>query len=122
MNVKEWNRKLGFDVDKVSYATSFITIGILGALFLLFLIWTAAIVRKRARFVTGFYGTIFTFVGLIVFLTGLAIVVGQRLHIHTECMLLSGREPAAAILGNAHCNRCSGAHHRLPVPKDKEES
>lgn len=92
MNVKEWNRKLGFDVDKVSYATSFITIGILGALFLLFLIWTAAIVRKRARFVTGFYGTIFTFVGLIVFLTGLAIVVGSAIGFtftHKVCFYLA---------------------------------
>ncbi len=92
MNVKEWNRKLGFDVDKVSYATSFITIGILGALFLLFLIWTAAIVKRRARFVTGFYGTIFTFVGLIVFLTGLAIVVGSAIGFtftHNVCFYLA---------------------------------
>lgn len=92
MNVKEWSRKLGFDVDKVSYATSFITIGILGALFLLFLIWTAAIVKRRARFVTGFYGTIFTFVGLIVFLAGLAIVVGSAIGFtftHNVCFYLA---------------------------------
>ena len=92
MNVKEWSRKLGFDVDKVSYATSFITIGILGALFLLFLIWTAAIVKRRARFVTGFYGTIFTFVGLIVFLAGLAIVVGSSIGFtftHNVCFYLA---------------------------------
>jgi len=92
MSVKEWSRKLGFDVNKVSYATSFITIGILGALFLLFLIWIAAIVRRRARFVTGFYGTIFTLVGLIVFLTGLIVIVGSAIGFtftHNVCFYLT---------------------------------
>ena len=48
--------------------------------------------RKRARFVTGFYGTIFTFVGLIVFLTGLAIVVGSAIGFtftHNVCFYLA---------------------------------
>ena len=79
LSVKEWSRKLGFDVDKCSYAFSFITIGILGGLVILFLIWTAVILAKRARFVTGFFATVFNVVGILVFLSGLAILIGSAI-------------------------------------------
>ncbi|MBP5580922.1 MAG: zinc-ribbon domain-containing protein [Ruminococcus sp.] len=79
LSVKEWSRKLGFDVDKCSYAFSFITIGILGVLVILFLIWTAVILAKRARFVTGFFATVFNVVGILVFLSGLAILIGSAI-------------------------------------------
>ena len=79
MSVKDWSRKLGFDVDKCSYAFSFITIGILAGLVLLFLIWTAVILNKRARYVTGYFATVFNVVGLLVFLSGLAILVGSAI-------------------------------------------
>ena len=103
MSVKEWSRKLGFDVDKLSYATSYITIGIIFALFLLFLIWIAAIVRKRGRYVTGFFGSTFTIVGLIVFLAGLTIIVGSAIAFtftHNACFYLSESIlfPLAALL------------------------
>ncbi|WP_037297020.1 zinc ribbon domain-containing protein [Ruminococcus flavefaciens] len=77
MSVKEWSRKAGFDMDKLSYAFSYITIGVLAAFFLLFLVWTAAVLKKRARYVTGFFGTTFTVVGFIVFLAGLVLIVGS---------------------------------------------
>ncbi|WP_297960055.1 zinc ribbon domain-containing protein [uncultured Ruminococcus sp.] len=92
MSVKEWGRKIGFDVDKLSYGFSYITIGILGGLFLLFLIWIAAIVRRRARHVTGFFGTIFTGVGFIVFFSGLAIILGSAVAFtftHNACFYLA---------------------------------
>ena len=79
MSVREWSRKIGFDVDKCSYAFSFITIGILGGLVILFLIWTAVIVDKRAKHVTGFFATSFNVVGLLVFLSGLAILIGSAI-------------------------------------------
>lgn len=79
MSVKEWSRNLGFDVSRFSYAFSFITIGILAALVILLLIWTAVIVDKRAKHVTGFFGSTFTVVGLIVFVLGLAVIVGSAL-------------------------------------------
>ncbi|MBP5580290.1 MAG: hypothetical protein J6X85_00600, partial [Ruminococcus sp.] len=77
MSVREWSRNLGFDVDKCSYAFSFITIGILAALVILLLIWTAVILNKRARFVTGFFATVFNISGLLVFRSGLAILIGS---------------------------------------------
>ncbi|MCR4637687.1 zinc-ribbon domain-containing protein [Ruminococcus sp.] len=77
MSVREWSRNLGFDVDKCSYAFSFITIGILAALVILLLIWTAVILNKRARFVTGFFATVFNISGLLVFISGLAILIGS---------------------------------------------
>ena len=103
MSVREWSRKLGFDVDKLSYATSYITIGIIFALFLLFLIWIAAIVRKRGRYVAGFFGSTFTIVGLIVFLAGLTIIVGSAIAFtftHNACFYLSESIlfPMAALL------------------------
>lgn len=79
MSVKEWQSKTGIDFGKCSYIFSYITIGIIGALILLFLIWIAMIVRKRARHVTGFFGTVFTIPGLIVFLAGAAIILGSAI-------------------------------------------
>ncbi|MBR5684011.1 MAG: zinc-ribbon domain-containing protein [Ruminococcus sp.] len=77
LSVREWRRQLGFDIDKLSYLFSFITIGIIGGIVLLFLIWISAIVDKRAKHVTGFFATIFNIVGIIVFLSGLVIIVGS---------------------------------------------
>jgi hypothetical protein len=79
LSVREWRKQLGFDVDKLSYLFSFITIGIIGGIVLLFLIWISAIVDKRAKHVTGFFATIFNIVGIIVFLSGLVIIVGSAL-------------------------------------------
>lgn len=79
LSVREWNRELGFDVDKLSYLFSFITIGIIGGIVLLLLIWISAIVDKRARYVTGFFATIFNIVGFIALLVGAAIIVGSAL-------------------------------------------
>ena len=47
--------------------------------FLLFLIWIAAIVDKRAKHVTGFFGFIFTFTGALFTLGGLAILIGSAM-------------------------------------------
>lgn len=79
LSVREWRKELGFDVDKLSYLFSFITIGIIGGFVLLFLIWISAIVDKRAKHVTGFFAAIFNITGFIVFLSGLVIIVGSAL-------------------------------------------
>lgn len=79
MNIKEWNREAGFDLGKLSFAFSYITIGIVAALILLLLIWIAAIVDKRAKYVTGFFGAVFTSVGFISFISGLAIFLGSAI-------------------------------------------
>lgn len=79
LSVREWNRKLGFHVDKLSFLFSYITIGIIAAFFLLFLIWIAAIVDRRAKHVTGFFGFIFTFTGALLTLGGLTIFIGSAM-------------------------------------------
>ena len=79
LSVRKWRKELGFDVDKLSYLFSFITIGIIGGIVLLFLIWISAVVDKRAKHVTGFFATIFNITGFIVFLSGLVIIVGSAL-------------------------------------------
>lgn len=79
MSVKEWSKKSGLPVDKFSFAFSYITIGILAGLVLLFLIWTAAILNSRGRYVTGFFATSFNISGIIVFLAGLQIIVGSAI-------------------------------------------
>ena len=57
----------------------YITIGIVAALVLLLLIWIAAIVDKRAKYVTGFFGGIFSFVGAVSFLSGAVIFLGSAI-------------------------------------------
>ncbi|SEH67968.1 zinc-ribbon domain-containing protein [Ruminococcus flavefaciens] len=79
LSIRKWNRKVGFPVDRLSFVFSYITIGIIVAFFLLFLIWIAAIVDKRAKHVTGFFGFIFTFTGALFTLGGLAILIGSAM-------------------------------------------
>ena len=77
LSIRKWNRQVGFEVDKLSYLFSYITIGIIGGIVLLLLIWISAIVDKRAKHVTGFFASIFNITGIIVLLAGLAIIVGS---------------------------------------------
>ncbi|WP_295079933.1 zinc ribbon domain-containing protein [Ruminococcus sp.] len=79
LSIRKWNRQVGFSVDKLSYLFSYITIGIIGGIVLLFLIWISAIVDKRAKHVTGFFASIFNITGIIVLLAGLAIIVGSAI-------------------------------------------
>lgn len=79
LNIRKWNRKSGFSIDKLSYIFSFITIGTIAALVLLFLIWIASIVDRRAKHVTGFFGFIFTFTGALLTLGGLALFIGSAI-------------------------------------------
>ncbi len=76
LSVKEWNKKAGFDLKNLNYALSFVTIGIVGAVVLVLLIWIAVIVDKRGKHLMGFYGNIFFISGLILFLIGAAILAG----------------------------------------------
>ena len=79
MDIREWNKNAGFDLGDLSFAFSYITIGIIAALVLLILIWIAAIVEKRAKHVTGFFSFIFNFSGCISFLSGLTIIIGSAI-------------------------------------------
>ena len=79
LDIREWNKNAGFDLGNLSFAFSYITIGIVAALILLLLIWIAAIVDKRAKYVTGFFGGIFTSIGFISFISGLGIFLGSAI-------------------------------------------
>lgn len=76
LSIAEWNSKTGFDLKNMNYAVSYVTIGIAGAVVLLFMILIAVIVDRRGRFVAGFFGSMFTISGLITFLMGLAVIAG----------------------------------------------
>lgn len=76
MSVAEWSRNAGFSIKSISYAFSYITIGITAALIIVLFIWIAVIVDKKGRHLTGFYGNIFLVSGFIMFITGLALSLG----------------------------------------------
>ena len=74
LSVKEWNDKSGFDLKNVSYGLSYITLGIIAALVVVFLIWIAVIVDRRGKHLTGFYYYIFGISGVIMLIIGIAIL------------------------------------------------
>ncbi len=77
LSVDEWNSKLGFSVKNMSYIFSLITIGILGALILVLLIWIAVIVDRKGRHLAGFYGRIFGISGGLMFLVGAGVLAAS---------------------------------------------
>lgn len=79
LSVKKWNKKAGFDLKNISYALSYVTIGILAALVLVFLIWIAIIVDRKGRYVAGFFESIFFITGLIMFIAGLGTIAGSAI-------------------------------------------
>lgn len=76
LSIEKWNDEVGFDLENLKYAVSYITIGILFALVILFLIIIALAVDKRGRYITGFYGNAFFISGLVMLIVGLAVLGG----------------------------------------------
>ncbi|MBP3310298.1 MAG: zinc-ribbon domain-containing protein [Ruminococcus sp.] len=76
LSVEEWNDKAGFNLTNLKYILSFITIGILAALVLVLFIWIAVIVDRKGKHLLGFYGNTFFITGLVMFIIGLAVIVG----------------------------------------------
>ena len=74
LSIKEWNDHTGFDLKNANYAFSYITLGIVLALVLVFLIWIALIVDRRGKYLCGFYGKIFGISGFLMFLIGAAVL------------------------------------------------
>ncbi|MBQ8960639.1 MAG: zinc-ribbon domain-containing protein [Ruminococcus sp.] len=79
LSIEEWSRKSGFNMKSMSYLFSFITLGIFAALIIVLLIWIAVIVDRRGRHLASFYGNIFLWSGLIVFLVGAAVLGGAAI-------------------------------------------
>ena len=74
LSIKEWNDHTGFDLKNANYAFSYITLGIVLALVLVFLIWIALIVDRRGKHLCGFYGKIFGISGFFMFIIGAAVL------------------------------------------------
>lgn len=74
LSVKEWKDEAGFDIKTINYGFSYITIGIIAALVLVFLIWIAVIVDRRGKHLTGFYYYIFGISGVLMLIIGAAIL------------------------------------------------
>lgn len=79
MDVQEWSKDIGFPVGSFRIIFSYITICILFALVIVFLIWIVVIVDKRGKHVTGFFGNILFTVGLLLLLAGPVIVIGSAI-------------------------------------------
>lgn len=75
LSVDEWKNETGFDFGIMSYIFSFVTLGILLAVVTVMMIWTAVIVDKRGRYLTGFYKNIFMTSGTVCLLIGITAVI-----------------------------------------------
>ena len=82
--ISSWSIRTGFNFAKLNYAFQYITLGILAALTMVLFIWIAVIVDRKGRYIIGFYGNIFLFSGIAVFLTGFLAGFGLPvIYIHT---------------------------------------
>ena len=77
LSVKKWNDKSGFDLKNIKYAVSYVSMGIVLAVILVFLIWIALIVDRRGKHLAGFYGKIFGISGIIMFIIGVAVLAAS---------------------------------------------
>ena len=79
LSIKEWSDKAGFELKNGNYIFSYITFGIIFALIIVLLIWTAVILDKKGRYIAGFYGNVFFWSGLIMLAGGLALLAGAAI-------------------------------------------
>lgn len=75
--------KIGWDIrfrlENIRYILSGLTLGIIGALFIVLLIWLAVIVNRNGRRLLGFYGGVFFWGGLTTLLTAAALSAGAAM-------------------------------------------
>ena len=77
LSVKKWKDNVGFDLKNAKYAFSYLTLGIVLAIVLVFLIWIALIVDRRGKHLAGFYGKIFGISGFLMFIIGAAVLAAS---------------------------------------------
>lgn len=68
--------ELKFRLENIGKILSYITIGILAAVFILLMIWVAVILKNSKRAIRGYMGNIFTISGLVVLSASLAVSAG----------------------------------------------
>lgn len=75
--------KIGWDIrfrlENIRYILSGLTLGIIGALFAVLLIWLAVIINKSGRRLLGFYGGIFFWGGLVTLSAGVLTSLGAAM-------------------------------------------
>lgn len=68
--------ELKFRLENIGKILSYVTIGILAAVFVLLMIWVAVILKNSKRAIRGYMGNIFTISGLVVLGASLAVSAG----------------------------------------------
>lgn len=71
--------ELRFRLENIRYILSGLTLGIIGALFVVLLIWLAVIVNRSGRRLLGFYGGIFFWGGLVTLSAGVLTSLGAAM-------------------------------------------
>lgn len=71
--------ELKFRLESIGYLLSYVTIGILTALSIVLMIWTAVIVNRSGRHILGFLGNIFAWSGIAVLLAAIGASAGAAL-------------------------------------------
>ncbi len=79
LSIENWGDKVGFEMNILKYAFSYITMAIVFALVIVLFIWLAVISERRSRYLLGFYGNTLFISGLIFFLIGIAVLAGMPL-------------------------------------------
>ena len=79
ISVSGLSNSAGFGLQNISFIFSYITLGILLALTLVLLIWIVVVVDRRAKHITGAYGAIFFWSGIIVLVCAAAVSAGAAL-------------------------------------------
>ncbi|MBE6861414.1 MAG: hypothetical protein E7497_00745 [Ruminococcus sp.] len=68
LSIDEWGKEIGFSLSNAHFIFSFITIGVLFAIVLVFYIWTAIILDRHTKNIMGFFRTITLIGGLVLFI------------------------------------------------------
>ena len=71
--------ELRFRLENIKYILSYLTLGILAAMFIVLLIWIALTVNRKGRHLLGFYGNVFLWSGFLTLFIGAAASAGAAI-------------------------------------------
>lgn len=71
--------EMNFRLENIGKILSYVTIGILGAVFVLLMVWVAVILKNSKRAIRGYMGNIFTTSGLVVIAAAVAASAGAAI-------------------------------------------
>ena len=83
-SLAKFEDSINFRLENISFIFSYVTLGIIGGLVFVLLIWIIVAVDKRGKHVVGLYGSIFSWSGVFMAVIGLAAVAGTSIaHVIT---------------------------------------